>query len=132
MAISANTTYVASYYAPQGHYAADSGYFATAGVDTAPLHVLSNSAAGGNGVYAYGTGGTFPTGSYQSTNYWVDVVFSNTAPSGNAPAMMAAAPSTTATAPSATAAAPSATSRRHRRRVRAESHPIRASSPRRP
>ncbi len=109
VAISANTTYVASYYAPQGHYAADQGYFATAGIDTPPLHVLSNSAAGGNGVYAYGSGGTFPTGSYQSTNYWVDVVF-NTNPSGNAPAMMAAAPSTTAAAPSSTFAASSTSS----------------------
>ncbi|WP_425551333.1 DUF4082 domain-containing protein [Actinoallomurus vinaceus] len=31
--------------------------------------------SGGNGVYAYGATNTFPTGSYQSTNYWVDVVF---------------------------------------------------------
>ncbi len=73
VAISANTTYVASYSDPQGHYAANSGYFATAGVDNAPLHALADGVNGGDGVF--GTLGTFPTGSYQSTNYWVDVVF---------------------------------------------------------
>ena len=30
---------------------------------------------GPNGVYRYGAGGVFPTDTYQSTNYWVDVVF---------------------------------------------------------
>ncbi|GAB3989243.1 hypothetical protein GCM10029978_113830 [Actinoallomurus acanthiterrae] len=30
---------------------------------------------GGNGVYAYGATSAFPTGTYQSTNYWVDVVY---------------------------------------------------------
>ena len=40
VAITANTTYVASYYAPSGHYAADGGYFASKGVDNGPLHAL--------------------------------------------------------------------------------------------
>ena len=35
VAITANTTYVASYSHPAAHYAGDSGYFATAGVDSA-------------------------------------------------------------------------------------------------
>ncbi len=38
VAISANTTYVASYFAPAGGYAIDAGYFATSGYDNAPLH----------------------------------------------------------------------------------------------
>jgi methionine-rich copper-binding protein CopC len=80
VAITANTVYVASYYAPVGHYAADNGYFGAAGVDNGTLHALSNAvAAGGNGVYVYGSSSSFPTGSFNSTNYWVDVVFS-TAP----------------------------------------------------
>jgi hypothetical protein len=74
--IAANTTYVASYYAPAGGYAVTGGYFASSGMDAAPLHALSNSAAGGNGVYGYGTGGGFPTQSFNSANYWVDVFFS--------------------------------------------------------
>ena len=71
LALTAGTTYVASYRAPVGHYAADSGYFTTSrtvGPLTAP--------ATGNGVYTYGANGTFPSSTYQSSNYWVDVVFS--------------------------------------------------------
>ena len=41
MAIQANTTYVASYFAPAGHYAYSSSYFTTAGVDNGVLHALS-------------------------------------------------------------------------------------------
>jgi Domain of unknown function (DUF4082)/Bacterial Ig-like domain/Bacterial Ig domain len=73
--ITANTTYVVSYFAPQGNYAADSGYFASSGVDNSPLHAFSNAVAGGNGVYLYGSAGGFPTFTFQSSNYWVDVVF---------------------------------------------------------
>ena len=40
IAIAANTTYVISYLAPNGHYPGQDGYFATAGVDNAPLHAL--------------------------------------------------------------------------------------------
>src|SRR6185295_13462197 len=75
VAISANTTYVVSYYAPVGRYAGDSGYFAATGVDNGPLHALRDGTDGGNGVYRYGTGGGFPTNTWQSSNYWVDVVF---------------------------------------------------------
>ena len=42
VAVTANTTYVASYHTPTGHYSASSGYFANAGVDAPPLHALSN------------------------------------------------------------------------------------------
>jgi hypothetical protein len=80
VAITANTTYVASYHTTVGRYAADANYFATAGVDNAPLHALSNAAAGGNGTYVYGTGGAFPGSTFQSTNYWVDVLFAPAAP----------------------------------------------------
>jgi hypothetical protein len=71
VALTPGQTYVVSYYAPQGHYAYTSGYFAnpktsgpiTAGTDT-------------NGRYLYGTGGGFPIYSWGSSNYFVDVVFS--------------------------------------------------------
>ena len=75
VAITANTTYVASYYAPNGRYAGDVGAFAAGGVDNAPLHALADGADGANGVYRYGAGGGFPTSTWQSSNYWVDVVF---------------------------------------------------------
>ncbi len=75
VAVTAGTTYVASYHTNTGNYSANGSYFATSGVDNAPLHALSNSAAGGDGVYIYSANSAFPTNSYQSTNYWVDVVF---------------------------------------------------------
>jgi len=75
VAITANTVYVASYFAPAGHYAADNDYFSTKGVDNPPIHLLQEGVSGSNGVFSYGTTSTFPTSSYQSTNYWVDVVF---------------------------------------------------------
>ncbi|HJU37932.1 MAG TPA: DUF4082 domain-containing protein, partial [Tahibacter sp.] len=68
--VDANTTYVASYHAPNGHYAADGAYFATAGVDNPPLH----AAAGVNGVFVYGAS-AFPTSTFNATNYWVEPVF---------------------------------------------------------
>lgn len=73
VSVTAGTTYVVSYYAPNGRYAGDSGYFATSGVDNAPLHALADGQGGPNGVYRYGGG--FPTDSWRSSNYWVDVVF---------------------------------------------------------
>ena len=76
MSITAGTVYVASYFAPAGHYAGDGGYFAAAGVDNAPLHALRDGVSGGNGVYRYGTTSAFPTSTFNSENYWVDVVFS--------------------------------------------------------
>ncbi|SIO61560.1 Mo-co oxidoreductase dimerisation domain-containing protein [Singulisphaera sp. GP187] len=78
VAISANTTYVVSYFAPVGRYASNSAYFATSGVDNGTLHAPSSPASGGNGLYVYGSNGGFPTNSYNSTNYWVDVVYSGT------------------------------------------------------
>nr|WP_245309921.1 DUF4082 domain-containing protein [Rhizobium sp. R339] len=74
--ITANTTYVASYHTT-GAYVATDGFF-TNGVSNGPLSALSSAAAGGNGVYAYGgsaTTGLFPTNTYDSANYYADVVF---------------------------------------------------------
>ena len=73
--VSANTTYVISYYAPNGGYAADLNYFASSGVDNPPLHALVSSVPDADGVYVYAVGGGFPSSTYNATNYWVDVVF---------------------------------------------------------
>ena len=58
-----------------GNYAADSGYFAATGVDNGPLQLLQDGVSGGNGVYGYSASSTFPSQTWQATNYWVDVVF---------------------------------------------------------
>jgi hypothetical protein len=72
--ITAGTTYVASYHTNVGRYSYNYSAFTTQ-VDNAPLHGLATGTSGGNGVYAYGSTSVFPTGTYNATNYWVDVVF---------------------------------------------------------
>ncbi|CAN7489960.1 DUF4082 domain-containing protein [Pararhizobium sp. LjRoot255] len=72
-AIQANTTYVVSY-STNGFYSATGNFFSSS-VDNGNLHALSSALSGGNGVYAYGAAGLFPTNSYNSTNYYVDVAF---------------------------------------------------------
>lgn len=73
--VSANTTYIASYFAPKGHYSADDNFFASTGIDSPPLHELAYGVDGPNGIYHYGSSGGFPTSNYLSSNYWVDIVF---------------------------------------------------------
>ena len=100
MAIDANTTYIASYHAPDGHYAATNGYFATGGFDSAPLHALGDGVDGPNGVYKYGPSGRLFPGpdTFQSSNYWVDVVFENTVgPDTTPPTITARSPANGAT-----------------------------------
>jgi hypothetical protein len=74
VAISAGTTYVASYLAPNGHYSINGSAFGAAAIDNPPLHALAN-ALSPNGVYAYGGTSAFPSSSFNATNYWVDVLF---------------------------------------------------------
>jgi hypothetical protein len=76
VSITANTVYVASYFAPNGGYAVDAQYFTGRGVDNGPIHLLRDGDSGGNGVYAYGASSRFPSSTFQASNYWVDVVFS--------------------------------------------------------
>jgi hypothetical protein len=71
--VTSGTTYVAGYLAPNGHYAATGNGLAT-GVDNGPLQTVPN-ATSANGVYAYGSTTTFPTSSFNATNYWIDVLF---------------------------------------------------------
>ncbi len=75
VAVTAGTVYVASYHAPNGYYSANSGYFADTGVDSGPVNLLQDGVSGGNGVYVYNSTSSFPSSSYNSSNYWVDVVF---------------------------------------------------------
>ncbi len=95
-----NTTYVASYFAPRGHYAQDSGYFypnpsprpdTTSTVDSPPLHALRNTNGVTNGVYSYSGSSTFPSSGSNAENYWADVMFSPAAPPGQAGSVSATA-----------------------------------------
>jgi hypothetical protein len=73
VAVTAGTTYIASYFAPNGHYAMSGSGLASA-VDNGPLHTIASSVSG-NGVYAYSATSTFPSSTYNATNYWVDVMY---------------------------------------------------------
>lgn len=75
VSIMANTTYVASYHAPNGQYAYTEFGFTTSGVTNGPLTALQSGVSGTNGVYKYGSSGTFPDESFHDANYWVDVIF---------------------------------------------------------
>jgi hypothetical protein len=85
-----NTTYIASYFAPKGHYSQDGGYFYTVppigtqgnSVDSPPLHALRSTNGVTNGVYSYSSSSTFPTSTFNGENYWVDVAFSPAGPPG--------------------------------------------------
>ena len=74
VAVTAGTTYVASYFAPVGRYAADTNYFTAADHRASPLTAPGRQSSVLNGVYA--SGNAFPSQSYKDTNYWVDVLFS--------------------------------------------------------
>jgi Domain of unknown function (DUF4082)/Fibronectin type III domain len=78
VAISAGTRYVASYYSPNGGFTATVNGLATA-VDTPPLHTIANSVSA-NGVYMYGAASSFPSNTYNATNYWVDVMYALPSP----------------------------------------------------
>jgi len=76
--LTANTTYIASYHTG-GFYSASANFFATAhtsGALTAP----TSAGSGGNGVYTYGAAGSFPTSTFNATNYWVDVLIQAPSP----------------------------------------------------
>ncbi|WP_199582837.1 DUF4082 domain-containing protein [Blastococcus sp. TF02-9] len=102
VAVTAGSTYVVSYHAPNGHYAADAGYFDGTGAGSAPLEAPASSSVAGNGLYAYGGPSSFPQNSYGATNYWVDAVFTTTL-STPEPPVDTVAPSVVASAPAADA-----------------------------
>ncbi|MDX1995676.1 MAG: malectin domain-containing carbohydrate-binding protein, partial [bacterium] len=74
LAITANTTYIVSYHAPNGGYAFQVNGLASA-IVSPPLRVLASGENGGNGVFTYGPPGSFPTTTFNASNYFVDVVF---------------------------------------------------------
>src|ERR1700738_3130302 len=75
VAITANAVYVASYHTTIGHYSVSPYYFATSGVNRAPLHAVANISGSPDGPYTYGSRSAFPRSTYHSSSYWVDVVF---------------------------------------------------------
>jgi hypothetical protein len=61
-------------YHSNGRYAATTDFFGSS-TSNGDLTALSSALSGGNGVYAYGTSGLFPTDTYRDSNYYADVLF---------------------------------------------------------
>jgi hypothetical protein len=101
VAVTAGTTYVASYFTSTGYPAVTSEGLASA-VTSGPLTALA-----GGGVYVYGSSNAFPTNVYHDNNYWVDVVYSPTA-GATAPVVTTVAPASGSTGDAASVA-PTAT-----------------------
>lgn len=90
--ISANTTYVVSYYAPVGHYPITQSYF-TSPQTSGDITGISDQ----NGRFHYGVGGGFPTDSFGSSAYFVDAEVVFPATSQPTPVLTSATPAAGAT-----------------------------------
>ena len=95
--VRANTTYLVSYFAPTGHYAADANYFTSQSAGLPPVQELQSGTDGNNGVYRYAANGGFPTSSFNSTNYWVDPIVTTSGTSTSPPTISATTPAAGAT-----------------------------------
>ncbi|MEU5695553.1 DUF4082 domain-containing protein [Actinosynnema sp. NPDC020468] len=67
------TSYVVTYYAPNGHYAVTQSQFAGRATTYGPITAPAEDPASPNGLFRYDGG--FPTTGYLASNYWVDVVY---------------------------------------------------------
>lgn len=95
--VTANTTYIASYFSPSGDYAHSGSYFGQT-IINGPLSALANGEDGPNGVYKYSSSPVFPDNDFGASNYWVDVVFApNVGPDTTAPQVSVVSPSNIAT-----------------------------------
>lgn len=74
VAITAGTSYVISYHTNSGHYSVSRSALASQ-IESGPLNAMANG-----GVYAYNANSVMPTQTYQSSNYFVDVVFATIPP----------------------------------------------------
>jgi len=73
VAITANTTYLASCFSFSGYYNETDNVF-TSNIANGPLTILADGTGGlPNGLYRYGAG--MPNNGFSATNYFVDVIF---------------------------------------------------------
>jgi hypothetical protein len=106
--INANTTYLASYHAPHGHYAAQPGGLANS-ASNGPIAALAHGVDGPNSVYTYGDTTNFPKANWLSANYWIDVRFAPEGAFGGVTPTTGAPTSTTAAATTTIVVAPTTT-----------------------
>lgn len=100
VALTTGETYTVSYHAPNGHYTATQMF---SGASTsAALGVGANV-----GVYRYSSQASFPTSTWQGSNYWVDVTFEPRSGASPAPTATPKPTSTPTATPAPTTSAPS-------------------------
>jgi hypothetical protein len=75
VALTPGQKYVVSYLAPNGNYAYTGAFFAEPWING-----VLTAAGPNNGLYQYGASDSVPTNSWNSTNYFVDVLFTPAAP----------------------------------------------------
>ena len=75
VAVTAGTTYVVSYHSSDGWYSESDPFFISA-FASGPLRALADTEDGSNGLFVYSATPKFPNLTFESSNYWVDVVFS--------------------------------------------------------
>jgi hypothetical protein len=73
--VEAGQTYVASYFAPQGHYSAEADFFYYRDYSAWPLAAEATVAGTGHGNGARAVGHQFPLPAGNGSNFYVDVVF---------------------------------------------------------
>ena len=71
--IQPNTTYVVSYFSPDGKYEKTVSFF-NQSIQNGYLTGLASGTDGGNGVYVYNDSPAFPTETSVASNYWADVI----------------------------------------------------------
>ncbi len=93
VAVTANTTYIASILSSSGDYPSTNPFF-TQPLVNGPLTALANGTDGPNGIYKYTSTPAFPADNFQSSNYWVDVVFNTSVgPDNTPPTVLSTSPS---------------------------------------
>ncbi len=98
--LQAGQTYVAGYFAPNGHFSRTQGWFYPTPAPTplggattvsGPWSAVINTGSNVNGVFAYAGTTTFPTNNFAASNFWVDPVLAPLTPPGQVTGVTATA-----------------------------------------
>lgn len=89
VAISANTTYIVSLHSASGVYNATNSYLVTTSANGS-LKFLADGEDGANGLYEYSATPIFPAQTFESSFYWVDIVFEASGGDVTAPTVLSA------------------------------------------
>lgn len=97
IAVTANTDYIASYHTMSGNYAYANGFFSGQSAGNAKITAPASTGSAPNGVYKYSSSTTYPTDTFDDSNYWVDVLFDTDGTDTTPPTVTAQQPTPNAT-----------------------------------